>query len=306
MDGKQARRTGSSSALGQLFDHGCDAVNACIIPICFGSVIASGWTVAIFLCLWSGFVPFYFQTWEEYHTGQLILPFFNGPSEGLLIAVAICMISTIYGSGWWHVPIASLDILGYNLLVTPYQGILTFVVVGGTITLIAQTITTSIACARKGKSVPEALIALLPFLVFFPGSFCWILMSKVAFQKVPLLSLLLMSSVFVEMVTHLIVMHITKSKLRPFQRFMVLFIVILLANIVWDPARPPLDEELLITVFAVTSFIFTTIKTFMVGRLDRLFLIVTFYIYSPSTFFRIKYNRFMPTWRMCSTSTYSL
>ena len=25
MDGKQARRTGSSSPLGQLFDHGCDA-----------------------------------------------------------------------------------------------------------------------------------------------------------------------------------------------------------------------------------------------------------------------------------------
>ena len=27
MDGKQARRTGSSSPLGQLFDHGCDAFN---------------------------------------------------------------------------------------------------------------------------------------------------------------------------------------------------------------------------------------------------------------------------------------
>ena len=26
MDGKQARRTKSSSALGQLFDHGCDAI----------------------------------------------------------------------------------------------------------------------------------------------------------------------------------------------------------------------------------------------------------------------------------------
>lgn len=26
MDGKQARRTGSSSPLGQLFDHGCDAL----------------------------------------------------------------------------------------------------------------------------------------------------------------------------------------------------------------------------------------------------------------------------------------
>ena len=29
-DGKQARRTGSSSPLGQLFDHGCDAINTII------------------------------------------------------------------------------------------------------------------------------------------------------------------------------------------------------------------------------------------------------------------------------------
>lgn len=27
IDGKQARRTGTSSPLGELFDHGCDAVN---------------------------------------------------------------------------------------------------------------------------------------------------------------------------------------------------------------------------------------------------------------------------------------
>jgi ethanolaminephosphotransferase len=27
VDGKQARRTNSSSPLGQLFDHGCDAIN---------------------------------------------------------------------------------------------------------------------------------------------------------------------------------------------------------------------------------------------------------------------------------------
>jgi ethanolaminephosphotransferase len=33
VDGKQARRTGSSSPLGQMFDHGCDAItfNLCIL-----------------------------------------------------------------------------------------------------------------------------------------------------------------------------------------------------------------------------------------------------------------------------------
>lgn len=36
MDGKQARRTGSSSALGLLFDHGCDSINAGLLSAtCF-------------------------------------------------------------------------------------------------------------------------------------------------------------------------------------------------------------------------------------------------------------------------------
>lgn len=39
IDGKQARRTGSGSPLGQLFDHGCDALNLVIqsylLPILF-------------------------------------------------------------------------------------------------------------------------------------------------------------------------------------------------------------------------------------------------------------------------------
>lgn len=33
IDGKQARRTNSSSALGELFDHGCDAVSTGIYVV---------------------------------------------------------------------------------------------------------------------------------------------------------------------------------------------------------------------------------------------------------------------------------
>jgi len=33
VDGKQARRTGSSSPLGQLFDHGCDAITTMLISL---------------------------------------------------------------------------------------------------------------------------------------------------------------------------------------------------------------------------------------------------------------------------------
>ena len=35
MDGKQARKTGNSSPLGLLFDHGCDAFSAALVTLMF-------------------------------------------------------------------------------------------------------------------------------------------------------------------------------------------------------------------------------------------------------------------------------
>ena len=107
MDGKQARRTGSSSPLGMLFDHGCDALNSGIMCIPMASVVATGWTPKMFMCIWSGFVPFYFQALEEYYTGTMVLPPFNGPTEGLLIASAMCFITAAFGPQFWHQPIVS-------------------------------------------------------------------------------------------------------------------------------------------------------------------------------------------------------
>jgi ethanolaminephosphotransferase len=102
MDGKQARRSGSSSPLGMLFDHGCDAINAGVMCIPMASVIGSGWSPLMFMCIWNGFVPFYFQAWEEYYTGSMVLPPFNGPTEGLLLAVGMCFVSLAKGAHWWH------------------------------------------------------------------------------------------------------------------------------------------------------------------------------------------------------------
>ena len=49
LDGKQARRTGSSSPLGQLFDHGCDAlsVNLLLANIACSMGIGCGWASAL-------------------------------------------------------------------------------------------------------------------------------------------------------------------------------------------------------------------------------------------------------------------
>eukprot|EP01025_Chloroclados_australasicus_P043798 TRINITY_DN4697_c0_g3_i1.p2 TRINITY_DN4697_c0_g3~~TRINITY_DN4697_c0_g3_i1.p2 ORF type:complete len:179 (-),score=14.32 TRINITY_DN4697_c0_g3_i1:820-1281(-) len=45
MDGKQARRTGSSSPLGQLFDHGCDALAVFLSVSNIAGSLKVGWGV---------------------------------------------------------------------------------------------------------------------------------------------------------------------------------------------------------------------------------------------------------------------
>ena len=92
IDGKQARRTNSSSPLGELFDHGCDSLNATIMAILQAAAFGIGhshlYFVSLFFALWG----FYLPTWEEYHTGTLYLGYINGPTEGLLVACMTMLI----------------------------------------------------------------------------------------------------------------------------------------------------------------------------------------------------------------------
>ncbi|KAI5389851.1 Choline/ethanolaminephosphotransferase 1, variant 2 [Lathyrus oleraceus] len=69
VDGKQARRTNSSSPLGELFDHGCDALACTFEALAFGSTSMCGrstfwwWLISA--------ITFYLATWEHYFTNTL-------------------------------------------------------------------------------------------------------------------------------------------------------------------------------------------------------------------------------------------
>jgi len=71
LDGKQARRTGSSTPLGQLFDHGCDCL-ACLSHHSVATMLflpgGSLWGAAGLSALQTGF---FMAQWQEYHTGVL-------------------------------------------------------------------------------------------------------------------------------------------------------------------------------------------------------------------------------------------
>ncbi|KAJ6172143.1 CDP-alcohol phosphatidyltransferase, partial [Penicillium chermesinum] len=108
VDGKQARRTGTSSGLGELFDHGIDSLNCTMASLL--ETAAMGWGSST-LGAWTAIVPclaMYFSTWETFHTHTLYLGYINGPTEGLLIAIGFMIASGIWGPGIWSQPIVNL------------------------------------------------------------------------------------------------------------------------------------------------------------------------------------------------------
>jgi ethanolaminephosphotransferase len=107
VDGRQARRTGTSSPLGELFDHGCDALNCSFGAIIQMSALGLGHSqtsVIIYVIATAGF---YLSTIEEYHTGTLYLGYVNVPTEGVCILCIMYIISGIYGPMIWKTQLSS-------------------------------------------------------------------------------------------------------------------------------------------------------------------------------------------------------
>lgn len=78
VDGKQARRTNSSTPLGELFDHGLDSW-ACIFFVAtvysiFGRGDSGVAVATLYYILWVVLFSFILSHWEKYNTGILFLP----------------------------------------------------------------------------------------------------------------------------------------------------------------------------------------------------------------------------------------
>lgn len=70
MDGKQARRTQTSSPLGQLFDHGCDALSVGLIIVNVATSANLQLSPQMVLMMAGPLGVWILAQWEEYHTGM--------------------------------------------------------------------------------------------------------------------------------------------------------------------------------------------------------------------------------------------
>eukprot|EP00758_Cryptobia_borreli_P002014 Tbor_TRINITY_DN2708_c0_g1::TRINITY_DN2708_c0_g1_i3::g.15179::m.15179/K00993/EPT1; ethanolaminephosphotransferase len=100
----QARRIGAANSLGELVDHGCDAVTTVLVQYTLNSAIFRGKynkSQATNLLIFYGF---FMAIWEQYCTSAFVLDFVNGPTEGLLLASTTLCITGVYGTSMWNNP----------------------------------------------------------------------------------------------------------------------------------------------------------------------------------------------------------
>lgn len=108
IDGKQARRTKSSSPLGQLFDHGCDSFSLAffVLGICQATLLERD---DIFLLFIVAQLAFYTSNWSEHHTGILTTKVGQfGVTEAEYTLVVVHFLTGIYGQGMWKITLEDI------------------------------------------------------------------------------------------------------------------------------------------------------------------------------------------------------
>lgn len=121
IDGKQARKTGSSSPLGELFDHGVDSLNCCWCGLLETGLMGLGSSRVGTLTTFCTCFAMYLSTWETFHTHVLYLGFFNGPTEGLIMAALMMVVSGIWGPQVWNDRI--IDLGSYGSIINTIFGL---------------------------------------------------------------------------------------------------------------------------------------------------------------------------------------
>ncbi|CED82236.1 sn-1,2-diacylglycerol ethanolamine-and cholinephosphotranferases [Phaffia rhodozyma] len=184
IDGKQARRTGMAGPLGEMFDHGCDAMNTSLEVILAAHALNLGrswWTVASQAASLSNF---YLTTWEEYHTGTLYLSVFSGPVEGILMICVLYCITGVYGPTFWDQSIIQffkldsvVPALGENKRLMDL-GLNDSFMIFGAISLAFNVwgSYSNVVVARRSKGQPinTPLRGLVPFMVQLSALLAWL------------------------------------------------------------------------------------------------------------------------------------
>lgn len=209
IDGKQARRTGSQSPLGELFDHGCDSISTVFIALgaCIAVKLGEYPTWMFFQCF-CAMTLFYCAHWQAYVTGTLKMGRID-VTEAQYSIIAIHLVSATLGPSFWatQLPInISLNLISNYAVVlfTTYLvvGYVTVIMKGG----VGKNGSTVAGTSILSPVIPFSLVVVPAFIIFQKSE------SNV-YQHHPSLYIMAFGMVAAKVTNRLVVAHMTKSEM---------------------------------------------------------------------------------------------
>ncbi|XP_055510709.1 choline/ethanolaminephosphotransferase 1-like isoform X1 [Leucoraja erinacea] len=211
IDGKQARRTNSSSPLGELFDHGCDSLSTVfvVLGICIAVQLGTNpdW---MFFCCFAGVFMFYCAHWQTYVSGTLRFGIID-VTEVQIFIIVLFLLAASGGTAFWESMIPVLEI---QVKIVPAL----FVVAGAIFSCTNYFTVIFTGGVGKNGSTIAGTSVLSPFLHIGTVIILALMIYKKStsrlFENNPCLYILAFGFVSAKITNKLVVAHMTKSEMH--------------------------------------------------------------------------------------------
>ncbi|XP_035898455.1 cholinephosphotransferase 1 isoform X6 [Anopheles stephensi] len=210
IDGKQARRTNSSSPLGELFDHGCDSISTVFVALsaCISVQLGyyPGW---MFFQCFCAMTLFYCAHWQTYVSGTLRFGRID-VTEAQCTIIGIHMISAVFGPSIWMTKIFGQFELWSTMAIMT-------ILCGGWSLLEFFSVIRAGGVGKNGSTVAgtSVLSPIIPFLfVVVPAYVISQKSTDQIYENHPALYIMAFGMITAKVTNRLVVAHMTKSELE--------------------------------------------------------------------------------------------
>ncbi|XP_077516827.1 cholinephosphotransferase 1-like isoform X5 [Amblyomma americanum] len=209
-DGKQARRTGTNSPLGELFDHGCDSISTVFVAlaVCIAVKLGSYPAWMFFQCF-VAISLFYCAHWQTYVSGTLRFGKFD-VTEAQFAVMLIHIVSAVFGPDIWatKVPFVELPLKFLPLCLGVMAGSVALVSYAGTIFTggVGKNGSTVAGTSVLSPSIPIALVVVPAFIIYQKST-------TSIYEHHPCLYIIAFGMVAAKVTNRLVVAHMCRSEM---------------------------------------------------------------------------------------------
>lgn len=209
-DGKQARKTGSSTSLGLLFDHGADCINSGLSTFCFMHFIKISSNI-VYLPIPAILSVFFVVTLEEYYVGSLDFGKINIVNEGNTAISLLILTGFFFGNQIYHTQL----FWGMNIADFVCYSMLFFGIIDNLVRIVKT---------MKGFGVCELLkrLSLFTFMTISFIPLCGFSENWVVTDHPKVLQYIY-TFLAARIIISLMISHITHSTFEQFQFFPIIF-----------------------------------------------------------------------------------